>query len=69
MTFTIDKNRLSEVAHELYELLKKIMPTENDIIFVMALAKGDKNRQMVIDFIKNNNPTADEIEKFADSRF
>ena len=68
-TFTIDKNRLSEVALELYELLQKIMPTENDIIFVMALAKGDKNRQLVIDFIKKNNPTADEIEKFADERF
>lgn len=69
MTFTIDKKRLSDVALKLYELLKKTMPTENDIIFVMALAKGDKNRQKVIDYIKKNNPTADEIEKFADSQF
>ena len=69
MTFTIDRNRLSEVAQELYNLLKKIMLDENDIIFVMALAKGDKNRQTVIDFIKKNNPTADEIEQFVDSKF
>ena len=68
-TFTIDRNRFSEKGKELYDLLKKIMSDENDIIFVMALAKGDKNRQIVIDFIKNQSKKPNDIINFVDNKF
>ena len=69
ITSTIDRNRFNEKGQELYDLLLKIMPREDYIYFVMALAKGDKNRQIVIDFIKNKSDNWADIVNFVDKTF
>lgn len=68
-TSTINRNRFNEKGQELYDLLLDIMPREDYIYFVMALAKSDKNRQIVIDFIKNKSQDWDDVVRFVDNKF
>lgn len=69
ITSTIDRNRFNKIGQELYDLLLSIMPREDYIYFVMALAKGDKNRKIVIDYIKNKSNDWFDVVKFVDSKF
>lgn len=68
-TSTINRNRFNEIGQELYDLLLSIMPREDYIYFVMSLAKGDDNRKIVIDFIKNKSNDWFDIVKFVDERW
>lgn len=68
-TSTIDRNRFNETGQELYDLLLSIMPREDYIYFVMALAKGDDNRKIVIDFIKNKSNDWFDVVKFVDDKW
>lgn len=68
-TSTINRNRFNEIGQELYDLLLSIMPREDYIYFVMSLAKGDDNRKIVIDFIKNKSNDWFDIVKFVDENW
>ena len=63
-TFTIDRSRFNEKGQELYDLLVPIMPREDYIYYVMLLMKSDKDRQMVIDYIKNESNNWSDIITF-----
>lgn len=68
-TSTINRNRFNEIGQELYDLLLSIMPREDYIYFVMSLAKGDDNRKIVIDFIKNKSNNWFDVVKFVDEKW
>lgn len=68
-TSTINRDRFNKIGQELYDLLLSIMPREDYIYFVMSLAKGDDNRKIVIDFIKNKSNDWFDIVKFVDERW
>ena len=68
-TSTINRNRFNEIGKELYDLLLSIMPREDYIYFVMSLAKGDDNRKIVIDFIKNKSNDWFDVVKFVDEKW
>jgi hypothetical protein len=68
-TSTINRNRFNEIGQELYDLLLSIMPREDYIYFVMSLAKGDDNRKIVIDFIKNKSNDWFDVVKFVDEKW
>jgi hypothetical protein len=68
-TSTINRNRFNEIGQELYDLLLSIMPREDYIYFIMSLAKGDDNRKIVIDFIKNKSNDWFDVVKFVDEKW
>lgn len=69
-TYTIDRNKFkSDIGRQLYDLLVKIMPREDYIFFVLSLAKGDKNRKNVIDFIQNKSDNWFDVVKFVDNKW
>ncbi len=64
MTY-IDKSKFkTQIGCELYELLKSVAPHEDWIFLMLMLVKGDKNRKMVVDFIKDGQKTSKEINDF-----
>lgn len=70
MTSTINRNKFkSEIGKRLYDLLLEIMPREDYIYFVLSLAKGDKNRKKVIDFIENKSKNWFDIVQFVDTNW
>ena len=70
MTSTINRNNFkTDIGRELYDLLLQIMPREDYIYLVLSLAKGDENRKIVIDFIKNKSQDWFDVVKFVDDNW
>ena len=66
---TIDRNRFNETGKKLYDLLVPLVPHEDYIYYIMSLAIGDKNRQIVIDYIENVSNKWYDIVDFVDSKW
>lgn len=69
MISTIDRNRFNDVGKHLYDLLLQIMPREDYIYFVMTLAKGDENRNIVINYIENVSNNWSDVIEFVNSKW
>ncbi len=50
----IDRNKFkSELGKKLYDKLKKIAPNQDWLALMLMLSRGDDRREIVLDFLKN----------------
>ena len=64
MTY-IDRDKFTtENGRKLYDLLKPIAPHEDWLYAMLMLAKGDDQREIVIDYINSGKRTVRQINDF-----
>lgn len=62
MKCSIDRTKFkTETGRKLFDLLKNVWDDEDFIVGTLSAVKGDEKRQKLIDFIKKENITDDEI--------
>lgn len=69
MNTSVDRNRLSELGKQIYDILSPISPHEDWLYLTFMYIKGEEKKKILMKFLDTGNRDWGDIQDFLEEQF